>query len=182
MAPKSRESYMLRASPATFKVRHIGSNARAKRVADDVTKQVALVLRLVFDAVVVTCGVYLFDEFDAIGSDRGRNDVGAMRRVLNSFPPFLKADDSDSPILATMNHQKVLDPALFRRFDDVTRYGLPNDAQVEQLARNRLNSFGLAGVNRDEVRAAATGSGGQPGPLARGQASDRARLKRTRRR
>src|SRR5437762_2608162 len=57
-------------------------------------------LRLVFDAMIPTRGVYLFDEFDAIGGDRGRrNDVGEMRRVLNSFLQFLEADDSDSLIL-----------------------------------------------------------------------------------
>jgi SpoVK/Ycf46/Vps4 family AAA+-type ATPase len=120
--------------------------------------ETAAKLRLVFDAMVVTRGVYLFDEFDAIGSDRGRrNDVGEMRRVLNSFLQFLESDDSDSLILAATNHQEALDPALFRRFDDVIRYGLPGDDQVELLAKNRLNSFGLSGVNWDEVRAAATG-------------------------
>ncbi|MHA1066985.1 AAA family ATPase [Enterobacter ludwigii] len=43
-------------------------------------------LRQVFDAMVDICGVYFFDEFDAIGSQRGlANDVGEIRRVLNSF-------------------------------------------------------------------------------------------------
>ena len=120
--------------------------------------ETAAKLRLVFDAMVVTRGVYLFDEFDAIGSDRSRrNDVGEMRRVLNSFLQFLESDDSDSLILAATNHQDVLDPALFRRFDDVIRYGLPDADQIEQLVRNRLNSFGLWSVNWNEVRRAAEG-------------------------
>jgi ATP-dependent 26S proteasome regulatory subunit len=80
-----------------------------------------------------------------------------MRRVLNSFLQFLEADDSDSLILAATNHQEALDPALFRRFDDVIRYGLPDADQVEQLAKNRLNSFGLSCVAWDKVRAAAAG-------------------------
>lgn len=120
--------------------------------------ETAAKLRLVFDAMVATRGVYLFDEFDAIGTDRGRrNDVGEMRRVLNSFLQFLEADDSDSLILAATNHQEALDPALFRRFDDVIRYSLPDPKQIEQLAKNRLNSFTLAGVNWDDVRKAAEG-------------------------
>ncbi|MGL4464975.1 MAG: AAA family ATPase [Planctomycetia bacterium] len=115
-------------------------------------------LRLVFDSMIPTRGVYLFDEFDAIGGDRGRrNDVGEMRRVLNSFLQFLEADDSDSLILAATNHQEILDPALFRRFDDVILYGLPEADHVGRLARNRLNMFHLAHVRWNEVRTAAMG-------------------------
>ncbi|MFP4037274.1 MAG: AAA family ATPase, partial [Desulfobacteraceae bacterium] len=48
--------------------------------------ETAAKLRQVFDATSQTRGVYFFDEFDAIGSQRGRtNDVGEIRRVLNSF-------------------------------------------------------------------------------------------------
>lgn len=120
--------------------------------------ETAAKLRQVFDAMITTRGVYLFDEFDAIGGDRGRrNDVGEMRRVLNSFLQFLEADDSDSLILAATNHQEILDPALFRRFDDVIHYGLPTSEQVEQLIQNRLNAFDLRGVNWEKVRSAATG-------------------------
>jgi SpoVK/Ycf46/Vps4 family AAA+-type ATPase len=48
-------------------------------------------LKLIFDAVERTRAVYLFDEFDSIGIARGsENDVGEMRRVLNSFLVFIK--------------------------------------------------------------------------------------------
>src|SRR5262249_62234212 len=93
--------------------------------------ETAAKLRLIFDAMTRTRGVYLFDEFDAIGGDRSLpNDVGEMRRVLNSFLQFLEADDSDSLILAATNHDELLDPALFRRFDDVIRYGPPTPERV----------------------------------------------------
>ncbi len=43
-------------------------------------------LRQIFDMIRNAHGVYLFDEFDAIGADRSMdNDVGEMRRVLNAF-------------------------------------------------------------------------------------------------
>src|SRR4051794_37829228 len=114
--------------------------------------ETAAKLRLIFDAMCRTRGVYLFDEFDAIGGDRGRaNDVGEMRRVLNSFLQFLEADDSDSLILAATNHGAMLDPALFRRFDDVIRYGLPTPQQAEELIRNRLNMFQIASIDWDMV-------------------------------
>jgi SpoVK/Ycf46/Vps4 family AAA+-type ATPase len=87
-------------------------------------------------------GIYLFDEFDAIGADRGtKNDVGEIRRVLNSFLQFLEQDDSDSLILAATNYVGMLDEALFRRFDDVVHYSRPDNRQAEQLIRNHLQIF-----------------------------------------
>ena len=120
--------------------------------------ETAAKLRLIFEAMARTRGVYLFDEFDAIGGDRGRpNDVGEMRRVLNSFLQFLEADDSDSLILAATNHVELLDPALFRRFDDVIRYSRPTPAQAEELIRNRLNFLSLDGIAWTEIHQAADG-------------------------
>ena len=62
-------------------------------------------LRLVFDAMSQTRGVYLFDEFDSIGSERGLgNDVGEIRRVVNAFLQMVEQDASDSLIIAATNH------------------------------------------------------------------------------
>jgi SpoVK/Ycf46/Vps4 family AAA+-type ATPase len=47
------------------------------------------------------------------------NDVGEIRRVLNSFLQMIERDQSTSLILAATNHPEILDCALFRRFDDV---------------------------------------------------------------
>jgi len=80
--------------------------------------ETAAKLRMVFDAIEQTRGVYLFDEFDALGGRRAeRNDVGEIRRVLNSFLQFLERDESDSLVIAATNHPELLDRALFRRFD-----------------------------------------------------------------
>jgi SpoVK/Ycf46/Vps4 family AAA+-type ATPase len=99
-------------------------------------------LRQVFDAISSVRGVYFFDEFDAIGSQRGMtNDVGEIRRVLNSFLQMLEHDDSNSLIIAATNHPEILDYALFRRFDDVIEYKLPNGPQIETLLKRRLSSF-----------------------------------------
>jgi SpoVK/Ycf46/Vps4 family AAA+-type ATPase len=120
--------------------------------------ETAAKLRQIFDSMVSTRGVYLFDEFDAIGADRGRpNDVGEIRRVLNSFLQFLEADDSDSLVVAATNHVTALDAALFRRFDAVIAYGLPDPEHVELLIRNRLNSFDMRSVQWENVRQAAVG-------------------------
>lgn len=104
--------------------------------------ETAAKLRQIFDVIESSKGVFLFDEFDAIGGDRGReNDVGEMRRVLNAFLQFIDADRSDNIIVAATNNPSLLDRALFRRFDDVLRYGLPDKAERQQLLMNLLATF-----------------------------------------
>lgn len=115
-------------------------------------------LRLVFDAMMVTRGVYLFDEFDAIGSRRSAtNDVGEIRRVLNSFLQFLEQDASTSVIVAATNHPELLDPALFRRFDDVIEFDLPDASMIAALLKNRLAAFDTNAVDWGQVVARALG-------------------------
>ena len=101
--------------------------------------ETAAKLRQVFDFTYRTRGVYLFDEFDAIGSQRGlTNDVGEIRRVLNSFLQMIEQDCSHSLIVAATNHAEILDRALFRRFDDVLHYELPDEGQITSLLKTRL--------------------------------------------
>ena len=101
--------------------------------------ETAAKLRLIFDATRRTRGVYFFDEFDAIGSQRGlANDVGEIRRVLNSFLQMIEQDRSHSLIVSATNHPSILDTALFRRFDDVLHYERPDEAQIIRLLKVRL--------------------------------------------
>lgn len=96
-------------------------------------------LRVVFEAIKTTRGVYLFDEFDSLGLQRGsQHDVAEMRRTLNMFLQLIEQDTSDSLIIAATNHGEALDTALFRRFDDVIRYSVPEQAEIEILLRNHL--------------------------------------------
>jgi AAA+ superfamily predicted ATPase len=105
-----------------------------------------------------TRGVYLFDEFDAIGGERAAtNDVGEIRRVLNSFLQFLEQDDSDSIIVAATNIASMLDEALFRRFDEVIRYEKPTDAEICELIMNRLARFDLQESDLNTAMALAAG-------------------------
>jgi len=107
--------------------------------------ETAAKLRLVFDAMMKSRGVYLFDEFDAIGAHRqGGNDVGEIRRVLNSFLIFLEHDESGGLIISASNLECALDPALFRRFDDVLRYGMPTREMTKRLIASRLAAFDTA--------------------------------------
>lgn len=99
-------------------------------------------LRQIFDSIESITGVYLFDEFDAIGAERSLdNEVGEMRRILNSFLQFIEQDCSDSIIIAATNNPKILDQALFRRFDDVLHYSLPTSKEIEKIFIYKLTSY-----------------------------------------
>lgn len=99
-------------------------------------------LRLIFDAIEQTRGVYLFDEFDSIGSQRGSpNDVGEICRVLNSFLQMIEQDSSDSLLIAATNHHELLDHALFRRFDDLIEYELPTKDEIVAALKSKLAAF-----------------------------------------
>lgn len=120
--------------------------------------ETAAKLRLVFDAMSETRGVYLFDEFDALGAERATaNDVGEMRRVLNSFLQFLEEDDSESVIIAATNHCGLLDRALFRRFESVLRYDIPKGKLVARMFQSALASFQTGAVNFNAVATDAEG-------------------------
>ncbi len=104
--------------------------------------ETAAKLRLIFEHISQTRAVYLFDEFDAIGTQRGAsNDVGEIRRVLNSFLLFVEQDASESIILAATNHPELLDQALYRRFDDIIKFEKPKAEQIHLLIKNRLSLF-----------------------------------------
>jgi SpoVK/Ycf46/Vps4 family AAA+-type ATPase len=99
-------------------------------------------LRQIFELIRDEPGVYLFDEFDAIGGDRSLdNDVGEMRRVLNALLQFIEQDASDSMIIGATNKPALLDPALFRRFDDVLTYHAPDEIARQRLIENVLGPF-----------------------------------------
>lgn len=109
-------------------------------------------LRSIFDVIHENTAVYFFDEFDAIGSERSlENDVGEIRRVLNSFLQFIEQDKSTSLIIAATNNPQLLDQALFRRFDDVIHYKIPDSNQVEKLILNRLGEFVSNNLNLNEI-------------------------------
>ena len=97
--------------------------------------ETAAKLRLIFDETAKRRGVYLFDEFDAVGGQRtATNDVAEMRRVLNSFLQFMEEGNAtDSVIICSTNHPSLLDRALLRRYDQVLEFDAPTSDQIKQL-------------------------------------------------
>jgi len=115
-------------------------------------------LRLIFDAMEQTRAVYLFDEFDSIGTHRGvTNDVGEIRRVLNSFLMFIEQVKTTSLVLAATNHPQSLDAALYRRFDDLLEYKLPSRLLIVKTLKARLSGYERVKVDFSEAAKASAG-------------------------
>lgn len=120
--------------------------------------ETAAKLRQIFDATHNARGVYFFDEFDAIGSHRGTtNDVGEVRRVLNSFLMMIEQDESHSLIVGATNHPNILDDALYRRFDDLLYYELPSEEDVSHILRTRLSKVAKKGTSWKRLATLAAG-------------------------
>lgn len=120
--------------------------------------ETAAKLRQVFESTQQARGIYFFDEFDAIGSQRGlTNDVGEVRRILNSFLQMIEQDDSHSLIIGATNHPDILDNALYRRFDDLLHYDLPDENHVATLLSARLRGKAAKGLSWKRLASMAVG-------------------------
>jgi SpoVK/Ycf46/Vps4 family AAA+-type ATPase len=121
--------------------------------------ETAAKLRLVFDETARHRGVYLFDEFDAVGGNRGAtNDVAEMRRVLNSFLQFMEEPNStDSVIIGATNYPDLLDPALLRRFDLVMEFCPPTDEEIRTIIKFNLRPMKFPNLKWKSILASAQG-------------------------
>ncbi len=80
--------------------------------------------------------VLFLDEFDAIAKARDdSNELGELKRVVNSLLQNVDAMSKDSLLLAATNHQDLLDSAVWRRFDYKLEMGLPDREAISELVR-----------------------------------------------
>ncbi|MEL7304592.1 MAG: ATP-binding protein [Myxococcota bacterium] len=121
--------------------------------------ETAAKLKLVFDATRRQRGVYLFDEFDALGANRdSTNDVAEMRRVLNSFLQLMEEPAStDSVLIAATNFPTLLDRALLRRFDVVVSLAHPTEAEAREVLKWNLRPLKYPGLAWKRLLKAAKG-------------------------
>lgn len=90
--------------------------------------------------------VLFFDEFDALA--RARDDNGEhneLRRVVNSLLIFIDRITPRGFLVAATNLDRALDPAIWRRFDEVIWFDKPDQRMIERFLRmkfkNVLTSF-----------------------------------------
>lgn len=102
-------------------------------------------LRAIFIAAKERPCVLLLDECDFIARSRiNSKDIGEASRIVNSLLQLMEEYDAPGLLVATTNVESSLDPALFRRFDDVFMVPLPGPVEIERLLRMTLATVKLA--------------------------------------
>ncbi len=102
-------------------------------------------LQQIFDYASSMPMVVLFDEFDAIAKERSDEaEHGELKRVVNAFLQMLDAYAGKSVLVAATNHDQILDFAVWRRFDEVFVFELPDLSQLRSLIAIKLR-----GLRRD---------------------------------
>ncbi len=136
---KSNRSMLLFGKPGTGKTqaaRYISSETglplvtvRLDGVISSYLGSTSKNLRMLFDFVQRTPCILFLDEFDAIAKVRDdSNELGELKRVVNTLLQNIDSIESSIPIIAATNHEHLLDPAVWRRFDYKIRMKLPDAA------------------------------------------------------
>jgi hypothetical protein len=100
-------------------------------------------LRRLFDYVRTEPCVLFFDEFDAIGKERGDlHETGEIKRVVTTL--LLQLDDLPAycVLIGATNHPELLDRATWRRFHARLVLDRPDAEQMNQFVADQLRSLG----------------------------------------
>lgn len=101
-------------------------------------------LRAVFDEAHKEPCVLFLDECDFIAKRRtGSRDVGEVSRIVNTLLQLMEEYDAAGILVAATNIDELLDPALFRRFDDVFEIHLPGRLEIVRLLKMTLGAMDL---------------------------------------
>lgn len=113
-------------------------------------------LRRVFDYARTTPCVLFFDEFDAVGKERGDvNETGEIKRVVTSL--LMQVDDlpSYTIVVAASNHSELLDRAVWRRFQLRLELPAPSSEQIARYFEKFADDIGESlGVSPQRLAAA----------------------------
>ncbi|MCY9666698.1 AAA family ATPase [Paenibacillus alginolyticus] len=91
-------------------------------------------LRSIFDSAAHSPCILFFDEFDSIAKSRTMDqDVGEIKRVVNSFLQLLDEYESPGLLVAATNLNDQIDAAIWRRFDDSIEIPKPGPEELKQI-------------------------------------------------
>ena len=100
-------------------------------------------LKRLFDYIRATPCVLLFDEFDALGKERGDvHETGEIKRVVSSLLLQIDALPSYVVLIAATNHQELLDRAAWRRFELRLALQPPSSKAIEAYIRHAFIAEG----------------------------------------
>jgi SpoVK/Ycf46/Vps4 family AAA+-type ATPase len=92
--------------------------------------------------------VVLFDEFDAIARDRDNlNEHGEVKRLVNSLLQLIDNATNQSIFVAATNHEKLLDSAVWRRFDEVIFFDNPTVELRTALLNRYLSAIRYTAID-----------------------------------
>jgi SpoVK/Ycf46/Vps4 family AAA+-type ATPase len=94
-------------------------------------------IRKIFDHASKGECILFLDEFDVIAKLRDdKNELGELKRVVNSLMQNIDTFSKDSMLIAATNHHELLDPAIWRRFSTVITLEKPRKEEIGRLVRN----------------------------------------------
>ncbi|WP_368293779.1 AAA family ATPase [Dehalobacter sp. TBBPA1] len=97
-------------------------------------------LRKVFDSVRNQSIILFLDEFDAIAKKRDdSNELGELKRVVTTLLQNFDNMPGNVFLIAATNHEHLLDPAIWRRFNVTVTLDLPNNEQRQTLFKKWIN-------------------------------------------
>ena len=100
-------------------------------------------LKRVFDYARTTPCVLFFDEFDALGKERGDiHETGEIKRVVTSLLMQIDELPSYTIVAAATNHPELLDRAAWRRFQVRLSLPLPTKRELAEYVDSFLLRFG----------------------------------------
>ena len=118
-------------------------------------------LRRVFEYAQQGACVLFLDEFDALAGARGNErDVGELQRVVIALLQNVDALPNSTILLAATNHDKGLDPAVWRRFAFRVPMPLPDGNVRKVLWKKFLGDFGTDALNIDVLADRSAGASG----------------------
>jgi len=115
-------------------------------------------LKKIFDFIEKGQWVVLLDEFDVVGKQRDdQYEHGEIKRVVNNFMQMLDSYNGESLIIAATNHEQLLDPGLWRRFDDIIHFQLPNQNEREELFHHYFKTIKNKEIDYQSLSKQSTG-------------------------
>lgn len=88
--------------------------------------------------------VLFFDEFDALARARGEDgEHNELRRVVNSLLIFIDRIQPRGFVVAATNLDQSLDPAIWRRFDEVVWFDRPDKGMIARFLKMRFKNVAV---------------------------------------